>query len=388
MQALRSIWNRLGSFVFGAKRLGVMLGLSVAVALSIFSGVGGFFVPTKILGVFFASIGCFVSGWLFSVSLSKFTRLESKDCETEMSFRKELKEKESKIQRLESTVNDLMAQKEYLERQRIDINAVRPVFKLGLVDAEMSISDVKIVWDKDFEEEGIFSKAQRSQYIGVLRRSFKATYGVDLAKLYVRDDVDSIHVAGITTENLGFRDVNTEWLVRQIQTYSLKSTSETDGGAIPSVNHATGFKHLENFYEIDRQESFTGTFDRERTADFCEQQERELSKRLDKGIGEEFYNLNNYIKNMAKGVIRLLLSPTGKRVDFVETSLAQIREEAGWMTLEDFSNGFNKNCSPTQVSWRGMDKNGGMATCNTYQDDECSQFHGKNVKNHDNTSEP
>lgn len=342
MQVIRSFFNGLGALCMGARRLGVMLGLGVAVALSIFSGVGGFLVPTKILGVIFAAIGCFVAGWLFSVSLSKFTRLESKDCETEMSFRKELKEKESKIQRLESTVNDLMAQKEYLERQRIDINAVRPVFKLGLMDAKMSISDVKIAWDNDFEEEGIFSKAQRSQYIGVLRRSFRATYGVDLAKLYVRDDVDSIQVAGIATENLGFRDVNTEWLVRQIQTYSLKSTSETEGGAMPSGDPTIGFKHLENFYEIDRQEPFAGTLNRERTAYFSEQQENDLSKRLDKGIGEEFYTLNNYITNMAKSVIQLLLSPVGKRVDFVETSLAQLREEDGWMTVEDFANGFNK----------------------------------------------
>ena len=342
MQVIRSFFNGLGALCMGVRRLEVMLGLGVAVALSIFSGIGGFLVPTKILGVIFTAIGCFVAGWLFSVSLSKFARQEPKDGESGMPFQKELKEKESMIQRLENTANDLKAEKECLERQRIDINAVRPVFKLGLMDAKMSISDVKIAWDKDFEEEGIFSKARRSQYIGVLRRSFKATYGVDLAKLYVRDDVDSIQVAGIATENLGFRDVNTEWLVRQIQTYSLKATSETDGGAVPSGNPAVGFKHMENFYEIDRQEPFTGTFDRDRTADFCEQQERELSMRLDKGIGEEFCNLNNYIKNMAKGVIRLLLSPTGKRVDFIETSIAQIREEDGWMTLEDFSNGFNK----------------------------------------------
>ena len=342
MNIIKSVFNMLGTIVFKAKRLEATFGLLIAVALAIFSGVAGFFVPTKVLGVVLSALGCFGAGWLFSASLSKIVCLGAKDSEPRTLLQHELKEKESIIQQLETTVNSLREENEHLENQRIDINAVRPVFKLGLMDAKMSISDVKIAWDKDFEEEGIFSKARRSQYIGVLRRSFKATYGVDLAKLYVRNDVNSIHVAGIATENLGFRDVNTEWLVCQIQTYSLKSTSETEGGAMPSGDPTIGFKHLENFYEIDRQEPFTGTLNRERTAYFSEQQEKDLSKRLDKGIGEEFCNLNNYITNMAKSVIQLLLSPVGKRVDFVETSLAQISEEDGWMMLEDFANSFNK----------------------------------------------
>ena len=377
----------LGPIVFKVKRLEAKFGLLIAVALAIFSGVAGFFVPTKVIGVVLAALGCFVAGWLFSAALSKFVSLEERGSESGISLQHELKEKESIIQQLETTVNSLREENEHLENQRIDINAIRPVFKLGLMDASMSISDVKIVWDNDFEEEGIFSKAQRSQYIGVLRRSFKASYGVDLAKLYVKDDVDCIHIAGIETENLGFKDVNTEWLVRQIQTYSLKSTSETAGGPIPSGDPATGFKHLENFYEIDRQEPFTGTLNRERTAYFSEQQENDLSKRLDKGIGEEFYNLNNYITNMAKSVIQLLLSPVGKRVDFVETSLGQISVEDGWMTLEDFANGFNKNCAQTQIESRVVDKKRGMASCVACQDDVCLQFRGQNVKSHDNTSE-
>ena len=387
MVVIKSFFNMLGSIVSKVKLLGATFGLLIAVALAIFFGVAGFFVPTKVLGVVLSALGCFGAGWLFSASLSKFVSFGAKDSEAGTTLQHELKEKESIIQRLETTVNSLRAENKHLENQRIDINAIRPVFKLGLMDANMSISDVKIVWDNDFEEEGIFSKAQRSQYIGVLRRSFKASYGVDLAKLYVKDDVDCIHIAGIETENLGFKDVNIEWLVRQIQTYSLKSTSETAGGPIPSGDPTIGFKHLENFYEIDRQEPFTGTLNRERTAYFSEQQEKDLSKRLDKGVGEEFYNLNNYITNMAKSVIQLLLSPVGKRVDFVETSLAQISVEDGWMTLEDFVNGFNKNCAPTQIESRVVDKNRGMVSCVACQDDVCLQFRGQNVKSHDNTYE-
>ncbi len=105
-----------------------------------------------------------------------------------------------------------------------------------------------------------------------------------------------------------------------------------------------------------------GTFDRDRTADFCERQEREFFELLDKGIGEEFYILNNYISNKAKSVIQLLLSLVGKNVDSVETPLAQIKEDDGWISLEDFANGFNKNWSSPRIQGRDMNVNGIIAS--------------------------
>lgn len=339
----KSIFSWAESLLFGARRMWTVLRLLAAVALAIASGVGSFFVPTKLLGVLVAAFGCFTAGWLFSSTLAKLVRLRPKDVETCESLQDELKKRESEIRDLESAVNDLRADKERLEKQRIDINTIMPVFKLGLMDAQMSITDVDIGrWMNDFEESGIFSSAKRSQYIGVLRRSFKATYGVDLSKLRVMEAPDCLRIVGITPESLGFKDVKTEWLVRQIQTYSLKPTSETCGGAMPVANNATGFKHLDEYYEIDRKVPFTGTLDRDQTAELCERQERVLSDRLNNGIGEEFSHVNEYIGNMAKGVIQILLSPVGKRVDFVDLPFSQAEKESGWLALEDFVNGFNR----------------------------------------------
>lgn len=335
---------------FRLRKVGAALGLLLAVSMAVASGLGGFFVPTKALGIPIAAIGCFAAGWMFRSFFAKSIGLAKEEASSKRSIDDELERIKKAKAIAENHVAELETENARLRNQRIDVNALRPVLKLGLMDARMSITDVDVGrWLNDFDSGSIISSAKRSQYVGVLRRSFKATYGVDLAKLRVRADSDCLRIAGIAPESLGFKDVKTEWLVRQVQKYSLKSTSETDGGSMPAANPATGFKGLDRYYEIDRKAEFTGTLDRDRTSDFCERQERELSDRLDKGIGEEFRTLNSYIREMAEGFVRILLAPVRKPVVFVETPLAQIENAAGWLALEDFAKSFNRELDSIPV---------------------------------------
>ena len=342
MMFIGTLRKKINSLFLGIRKFGVSLGLFLAVALAGGSVAASFFVPTKALGVFLSAVGCFAAGWVFAVFLSRSIQLGASERETNESLLAQLTDKTEANARLENEIAGLRSENRRLERQRIDINAVRPVLKLGLMEAEMSIKDVKIAWMNDFDEGGLFSSATRSQYVGVLQRSFKATYGVDLSKLRVREDGDCLRVAGISAESLGFKDDETEWLVRQAQKYTLKETSETAGGPMPVPNPATGFKSGDKYYEIDKQSSFEGSIDLNATAEASGRQERELRTRLNKGIGEEFRNVNGYIREMAEGFIGVLLSPVKKPVVFVETPLAEIERDPKWLALEDYAKEYNR----------------------------------------------
>ena len=342
MMFIGTLRKKIASLFLGIRKFGVSLGLFLAVALAGGSVAASFFVPTKALGVFLSAVGCFAAGWVFAVFLSRSVQLGASERETNESLRAQLADKTEANARLENEIAGLRSENRRLERQRIDINAVRPVLKLGLMEAEMSIKDVKIAWMNDFDEGGLFSSATRSQYVGVLQRSFKATYGVDLSKLRVREDGDCLRVAGISAESLGFKDDETEWLVRQAQKYTLKETSETAGGPMPVPNPATGFKSGDKYYEIDKQSSFEGSIDLNATAEASGRQERELRTRLNKGIGEEFRNMNGYIREMAQGFIGVLLAPVKKPVVFIETPLTEIESDPKWFALEDYAKEYNR----------------------------------------------
>lgn len=199
----------------------------------------------------------------------------------------------------------------------------------------------------DFDAGGMFSSATRSQYVGVLQRSFKAAYGVDLGKVRFREGSDCIRVAGIATESLGFKDDETVWLLQQTQKYKLKGTSLTSGGPIPVADAATGFAAGDNYWEIDRDESFEGGLDLNTTRDQAKAQEDELRKRINLGVGSEFQNINSYIRDMVKGFLGFLLAPVNKPLLFVETPVEELEGKAGWLALEDFAKGYNNRLDET-----------------------------------------
>lgn len=319
------------------KRFLARIWLLLAVVLAAGSVAGSFRVPTKPFSVLLASAGCFASGWMFALALRKNLQLAEPDLEAQRRAERLTVENQG----LQLEVDELRREKKRLEHQRIDLNAIRPILKLGLAEADMSIKDVKIAWLRDFSEP-MFSAATRSQYVGVLEQSFKATYGVDLEKVRFQEASDCIRVAGIATESLGFKDNKTEWLVRQKQTYKLKKTSLTAGGPIPVANAATGFTLDDNYWEIDREKPFDGTLDLNATSDKQEQQQNDLQKRIDLGVGKEFQQINNYIQDMVKRFLELLLAPAGKPLVFVDTSVKEIEGKPEWPTLGDFVKEYNK----------------------------------------------
>lgn len=339
---MKNIFCLFSSLADSIRRFGTFLGLLGAVVLLAAAVTAGFFVPTKALGVPLASVGGFAAGGLFFAFLKRNERVGEADRATMRELREELSKRTDRIAWLENAVAERDERIGRLEKRRIDVNAVRPILKLGLVEADMSVKDVQIAWMDDFDKGGWLASPSRSQYVGVLQRSFKATYGVDLSKLLLREDEDCIRVAGIAPESLGFKDDSSQWLLRQTQKYGLKKASGLDDDPERLPVLSARFKKGNDVYEIDRTADFTGTLDREATADFCDRQEKELQRRLNMGVGEEFRNVNRYIRHMAEGFIRVLLSPVNKPVVFVDTPLSEIEHEVGWFGIEDFAKEHNR----------------------------------------------
>lgn len=331
------------SSVFGTvQRWGARLCLMATIVLAAGAVAGSFLVPTKPLGVLLASGGCFAAGWMFAAALAKNLQMAGDDRQSLDEVQKRAERLQAQNQGLQVQLDDLRREKERLEHQRIDINAIRPILKLGLAEADMSIKDVKVAWLDDFAPGSMVSGPTRSQYVGVLQRSFKAAYGVDLGKVRFREGADCIRVAGIAAESLGFKDDRTEWLVRQTQKYRLKSTSLTSGAPIPVADAAKGFAAGDNYYEIDPAKPFEGSRDLNRSSTQADAQEEDLRRRINQGTGTEFQNVNAYIREMVQGFLRYLLAPVGKPLLFVETPVGELEGKSGWLALEDFAEEFNR----------------------------------------------
>ncbi len=335
----------------GASKLVAWVGIFAAIAIAGGSVAGSFFLPTKSLAAFLAAVGCFAAGWMFSAFFAKAIGLAKEEGSSEKELEEELKRTKEAKASAENRAAKLESENVRLKNQRIEINEFSPVLELGLQQAEMNIKDWDTQWMDDFDSEGYFESlyhASRSQYVGFLEMSFKATYGVKLQKLRVREESDCIKVSGIEPERLGFKDMpKTTWHLRQKQKYQLKSLSETNGESMTDANHDTGFKVLDKYYEIDREQPFEGSFDLNETMPFCERQQQRLLDRLDKGVDAQFRDVNDYIRQLAEGFIRLLLAPVKKPVVFVDTPIAEIENAPEWSVLEDFAKDWNERLEIT-----------------------------------------
>ena len=323
-----------------------LLGLFGAIALLCLAIVGSFLIPTKVLGVFVSAAGCFAAGWVFAAFIIKARNLDNQDNSSEKSLLENLERERKANAEKESRITALEADNARLRHQRIDINSFAPILKLGLTEADMSVRDVKIEWMDDFKPgnmlTNVIASPTRSKYVGVVQRSFKAVYGVDLMKLKIYEDDDCIRVAGIVPESIGIKDDETQWLLRQAQTYRLRATSLLHGEAAPQCAPEDGWGDGERFWQIDKTAPFEGSLDLNKTAAMANAQERELGDRINRNQGAEFKMMNGYIQQMAQGFVRLLLAPAKKPVDFVDTTLAEIAGNNEWLSLEDFANRFNR----------------------------------------------
>jgi len=196
--------------------------------------------------------------------------------------------------KLELEKEKLQSAKERLERMRIQVDSATPILKLGLLNVKMTTYDFqhKVVDYPEEFEEGVYGFKKKVQqgadYVGLQRVAMEANLGIDLKQVKVVEHNDILYVSGIKSESHGINHRETEWLLKEIRKERRVNGTVED-------------------YRIDRKDT--------RITDLVLDQERSLDSRLNQGL--EFAEHDRTIYRIAEGYIRLLLSPTGKRVEFL-----------------------------------------------------------------------
>lgn len=300
---------------------GIRLILSFAIAIASVSC--ALFVPTKFLGVPIAAVGCFASGWMFSVCFSKMKKYSCEFQNTES-----LKEENADL----AKENAAKAQEiERLKNQRIELNSFSPIFKLGLLETDMSVKDVKVKWLDDFTSGIRFlADPKRSQYVGVLERSFKMTYGVDMNDVRIFDKGDHLCVVGIKPANMGMLSDRSRWLVRQVNKYHvMRCDNEV-------CDQLSGFQNGDVYYVINPNKAYEGRQDPNSTEMYVRSQEEELNERINNGVGKEFSFINEYLCKMAETVVRAILSPAKKTVVFSNEPVLELSDTRASLSIKDY----------------------------------------------------
>jgi hypothetical protein len=211
--------------------------------------------------------------------------------------------------KLELEKAKLQNAKERLERMTIQMDSAAPILKLGLMKVKMTNYDFQPqpLDHPEIHEEGLFpfkKKVQEeSEYLGLQRITMEANLGIDLKQVNVTEHDGVLYVSGIKSESHGITHRETEWLLREIR------KKRTVDGEVAE-------------HRIDANDK--------RVMDLVLDQQRSLDSRLNQGL--EFAAHDDTIHRIAEGYIRLLLSPTGKRVEF----LSPENESGGLLPLEQY----------------------------------------------------
>lgn len=325
-------------FLLTLQRLGAETGCIAGMILAAGSVAGSFFVPTKALGIFVSSIGCFLSGCIFTAFFAKSMKLAATVQAKNENLAKELDAKIKEVARLKSDAEQLRMERDRLNHQRIDINSVGPILKIGLAEVDMKIKDFKQVWCDDLEDHWL-TAPKRSQYLGLLEKSFKATFGIDMKKLMFQEGPDFIRVWGFETENIGFRDLEeNHWLLRQNQRFALKTRLANDQN--PPTDPEESFVENGVQYTIDRTKIAEVSLDLNQLETNSKSQSEELAARINRLIGPEFTIVNAHIRDMTEKLLTMLLKPLEKQLLFIDT-----KPEGKGLPLDEFVKECNKRQS-------------------------------------------
>jgi hypothetical protein len=308
-QCLVGCFFRIGPI----KNLFISLVLLIAspwIALKIF-----WFFPSVM--VLICTIGAALGGFLLNGAMVTFVQ-QSGTGRTDLQYEKNMMEKEEIIHEnerlkyetsakdqelgkaqeenlhLELEMAKLQSEKERLERMRIHVDSATPNLKLGLLKVQMTAYDLQqkqVDLPAECEEgfPGFKKKVRReSEYVGLQRIMMEANLGIDLKQVKVVEDGGILYVSGVKSESHGISRRETKWLIKEIRKKHI-----VDG-------------EIED-YGIDIKDP--------RIMDLVLNQEQSMESRLNQGLG--FAEHDRTIHRIAEGYIRLLLSPTGKQIEFL-----------------------------------------------------------------------
>lgn len=189
-----------------------------------------------------------------------------------------LSQKTQELNALRIENQRLVAERERIKNQKVNVNSVEVIFKVALGTFDMQYVDFqKRLLSEQTPKVG---RNEKVEYVGVIRKDYKQTLGVDFKKLRFSLDGRSIAVKGLfDVEVIGFKDAKTEYLLTEKRTFKWGSAILSDSAEI-----GTG-------YENELKEQLAFIEDRMSHNKFADD--------VDRAIG-----------NMALSMIRLLVGQT------------------------------------------------------------------------------
>jgi len=195
----------------------------------------------------------------------------------------------AEIRELERERTNLERQLRRQESMRVNVDSLRPVLKLALLEVDAAITD--------FYSRELYRTApdpprrgELQEYIGVVEASFKASLGVDLQQVRLREDeAGRVVISGITSKFQGFSNLHEDW--------KLKEVRQRKWGGL-----------WRGFYRVLPDDS--------RVTDMTIDQRRSLVNRIGQGI--DFAALDGGVKRIAREYLAVILSPLQRELVFVE----------------------------------------------------------------------
>jgi hypothetical protein len=246
----------------------------------------------KDLAVAVAVSGTFLGTAFLTLFLPRLvggTVLRSRSAEEEVAQSSlPARDHEQRRQQAEAKLQEAERQIARLESMRINVDLLRPILNLGLLEVETTVTDFQHHVIGKEELENRWRTGYRQAYMGVVQIPVKAHLGVNLQNVRIRELGDRLIVSGLAMTNVTDTAQGAKWLLDEIRTEYLKGRTVVK-------------------FKGDGQDQRAKTFSRE--------QELQVRSRLQQG--QDFRVFEAGLIRMAEQILRVLLAPMGKEILFV-----------------------------------------------------------------------
>ena len=139
-------------------------------------------------------------------------------------FAERIRTKQTDLDKLRQKVLSLTQELEAQKAKRINIEQVKSILQLALIEIPFDRYHVKQTTIKT-ESGGQFSRDEELEYLGIFRFEYKQRLGVALDKLeFQLVQPDRIEVSGLgQTENIGAKDIKVDPILTELRRHLLKS---------------------------------------------------------------------------------------------------------------------------------------------------------------------
>jgi len=385
-------------------RLGILASLAIGLASAgagtyLIATAGGinlwrFVLPVKAIGIVLIAVGCFVSGWLAACFTASAVKLGDSDRDRLRKAESDAKNAEQKYQeekskRIEKEIELSDIRRELNERagRGINIGAIESVLQLALAKSELYVTDFEGKWvEKSFKPKSFFNEATMSRFVEVVRRPFEAQFGIDLKDIRVEDHgsyltVDGVQAKKISSQPKPKRDLQSQteqeadsksdhgsntkqegvykWdyqLGPQLQEFTLKKVKYEEVAKLPAedqwkIARTTGpdkkgqrWAWIVDANTFDGRVSFDSQIYQKCHDDHLSRVEGEVFGTVEDAdsIDSRFGFINEAIVKMGQKIIKQLLAPLGKEVQFLDKVPLAEDDRSNWIPLIEFCKESNK----------------------------------------------